>query len=494
MRYMLPLLCCLTLWWSCKKNFIGNTTGNKAPETHVAADTIIRSGDTRFISQVRITWWGDDADGTVKGYEFSFDGIQWVFTTKQDSLFTLNLPAGKDTADFLFQVRAIDNNDVRDATPARLTYPLKNSQPQCAFFIPAGSAAFPSKNTQRTFPAFKFFWNGTDPDGIDNLDHFELYFNDTTTPPYIVAASVTQAAFVAKDLLSNTPDCEVYTGTNQKLPNLIKGLKLNSNNIVYLRAVDKVGSRSPAAASYVFFCKKPINKTLVVNATFPYNPARFTFYASNIASAGVTVYDTLNAFLKNNNNFDELAPDFFTQNKALKFFDKLVWFSDNDSVSLGLAQRSLGDFLSNNGRVFMAVTLSQYFYRTSALLDFTPVKELIPDTQGIFRMNVNALMKPLISGYPTLKSSGIISSARPFLKAIDNGNALFQDVYTGELVVSTQTGPVNWTGPAVVCAKRVDAGSGQTNFIFTSMPLDRMNANNNLDSLFKKVLVDELKF
>jgi hypothetical protein len=479
---------------SCNRGFKGKTSGNQAPETHVVADTIVRSGDNRFISQVKITWWGDDKDGYIKGYEFSFNGSQWIFTTKQDSLFTLQLPAGSDSADFKFQVRAIDNQDLRDPTPATLIYPLKNSPPSASVFIPAGTAQFPSKNTLRTYPAFKLFWTGTDPDGDDNLDHFELYLNDTNGIAYTVPPAITQAAFVAKDILTNNPDCDVYSSTNQKLQSSIKGLKLNDYNVLYVRAVDKVGARSAFAASYSFYCKKPVNKLLVVNASYPFTPLKLNFFHTGMSNAGLGVYDTLNAFRINNNNFDELSPDFFTQNKALKFFDKMVWFSENDSVSLALAQRSLGDFLANNGRIFMMVNFSQYFYENSNLLDFTPVKELIPDTQGIFRMNVNAQMIPLISGYPVLKAGSIISSARPFLKAIDNGNNSFVDVYNGELLVSTPNGPLSWTGPSVVCAKRENAITHQANFIFTSMPLDKMNANNNIDSLFRKAMVEELGF
>jgi hypothetical protein len=479
---------------ACKKGFLGNTKDNIAPETHTVADTIIRSGDNRFISQIKITWWGDDKDGFVKGFEFSFDGISWAFTTVQDSFFTLALPSGSDTADFKFMVRAVDNNGLKDPTPAILVYPVKNSAPICNVFIPVGSAQFPSKNTLRTFPAFKFYWTGNDPDGADNLDHFELFLNDTLATPYIVPPTITEAAFVAKDLLTNTPDCEVYSGTNQKLTALMKGLKLNSTNIFYVRAVDKVGTASLHSSSYSFYCKKPINKILVMNATSPFSAAKLSLFQSNMQSVGLGTFDTLNAFIKSSNNLDELSPDYFTQNKVLKFFDKIVWFSENDSVALGFAQRSLGEFLANSGRVFMAVNLSQFLYEQSALFDFTPIKELIPDTQGVFRMNTNALLHPLISGYPTLKSTSIISSARPFLKAIDNSSSKFVDVYTGELIVSTQTGPVTWSGPSVVCAKRMDANTNQTNFIFTSMPLDRLNGNANMDSLFRKALVQELGF
>src|SRR5204863_5891185 len=141
-----------------------------------------------------------------------------------------------------------------------------------------------------------FFWEGSDPDGINNLDHYELCFNDTASTPVVVPSSITQAAFVAKDILTSTPDCEIYSGTNQKLSVTIKGLALNSNNIFYVRAVDRVGAKSPYAASYTFYCKKPVNKILLVNASYPFTPAKLNFFHTGMQNVGVSLYDTLNAY------------------------------------------------------------------------------------------------------------------------------------------------------------------------------------------------------
>ena len=85
MRNIILVLLGIVSFLSCKKGFLGEHKGNQAPETHTVADTIIRSGSNRFISQIKITWWGDDKDGFIKGFEFSFDGSNWVYTTKQDS-------------------------------------------------------------------------------------------------------------------------------------------------------------------------------------------------------------------------------------------------------------------------------------------------------------------------------------------------------------------------------------------------------------------------
>lgn len=106
------------VFFSCKTGLKGNLKDNLAPETHTIIDTIIRIGADRMNAQVQLQWWGDDADGFIKGYEFTFDSLitastVWSFTTKQDSTFILSIPAGKDTVDFTFYVRAIDNLNIR---------------------------------------------------------------------------------------------------------------------------------------------------------------------------------------------------------------------------------------------------------------------------------------------------------------------------------------------------------------------------------------------
>ena len=173
----------------------GVVEGNQAPETGTVIDTIIRTGEDRLTSQVEITWWGDDPDGYVIGFEFTFDqpadeSSNWQFTDKTDSIFVLAPSPGFDTMDFRFSVRALDQFGKADPTPASVTYPVKNSKPEVRFDT---LSTFPIFN----FPVVKMAWVGSDADGEGNLKRYELYWNDTTATPFMVEPIVSAATFVA---------------------------------------------------------------------------------------------------------------------------------------------------------------------------------------------------------------------------------------------------------------------------------------------------------
>ena len=90
---------------SCGDGIIGDENENLAPETKSVVEQINRKGAQRFVSQIEIKWWGDDPDGFVKGFEFSVDkGANWQYTTRQDSIFLVELPEGADSFAFEFRV------------------------------------------------------------------------------------------------------------------------------------------------------------------------------------------------------------------------------------------------------------------------------------------------------------------------------------------------------------------------------------------------------
>ena len=225
MNARLLLFCTCLLLLACRKDFTGDLLQNEAPQTSMAADTIDRSGDNRFQSVVHIEWWGDDPDGFVKGYEISFNGTDWSFTQSQDSTFTLALPGNSDTFDFDFYVRAIDNLGLADPSPARLKYPVKNSPPDIRFIVPAGTPL-------RSFPAVKYFWEGSDPDGAGSIDHYELVWNDTTTAPLVLGSNFSEVGLVAKSIAGTVSDCNVYPGTlTSPIATALPGMRLADDNV-----------------------------------------------------------------------------------------------------------------------------------------------------------------------------------------------------------------------------------------------------------------------
>jgi hypothetical protein len=100
------LLVGLTAFYACKDKLVDNPLSNKPPTTKIFLnpDSVL----SKQQSNIHLYWSGDDPDGTVIGFYFSWNGINWTFTTKNDSLFSLQIGA-VDTI-FSFRVSAVDNS------------------------------------------------------------------------------------------------------------------------------------------------------------------------------------------------------------------------------------------------------------------------------------------------------------------------------------------------------------------------------------------------
>jgi hypothetical protein len=456
------------------------------PETYTIVDTIIRPGDSRFNSQVEISWWGDDPDGYIEGYEFTFDTIisentVWHFTTSQDSIFLLPTPPGKDTLDFNFHIRAIDNSGVKDPSPASLTYPVKNSLP-AVIFVNA------ENNPVKTFPAIRFYWQGTDPDGNENLDHYELCWNDTSKIPYQLDVSATGAVFEAENLLADFPLCYVYVNNNETAQaTLINGLVLNDSNVLYIRAVDKALDVSPYIASYKIFVKKPVSNILLVDGYSTGGASVETFYAQQLSQLGFGPVDTMQVFQQSGSVYTQLSPDNLTQSKVFAMFQTIIWFSNDAANSLSIGQKSLNEFFNNNGKLLMAVYVSSLFDEQSDFLDFTPIESFIVPPDTTLLLTDTSKIIHLQPGYPDLKSTTFLGVVRPFNLAV-SATAL----YDAELIAKDNNtlGLSGWNGKSTVMAKKAN-GSGQTNFIISTLELQKLDGFGNVNDLLKEILINE---
>ena len=465
---------------ACKTEITGEMKGNITPETYTVVDTILRAGPDRLNSEVQIRWWGDDPDGFVTGFEFSFDNTNWTFTTKNDSTFILSPPPGKDTLDFTFYVRAIDNENIKDPTPAQLTYPIKNSPPSVQFV----SGAF---NPVRTFPVIKFYFEGSDPDGIDNLQRYEIVWNDTARAPFTIPATASSATFVAEDVDADSSAVKVYINNNTTAENgLMAGLMLNSDNVLYIRAIDNSEATSTWKASYSIYVKKVSSNILLVNGNTSASASIESFYLQQLATQGFTNVDTLRIFEQVGGQSTQQAPDNLTQSRIFALFESIIWFSNSAQKSLPLAQKTTGNFFSQGGKLLMAVYISSSFDEQSQFLDFTPIQSLVNPKDTTLLLDNGAQILPQISGWPVLKSTTIVGIVKPM--NLDIGS---QALYDAELLarddVTSNIGP--WTGNSTVVALR--KSGGQTNFIISTLELEKLNGNNNIDDFFNKVLKQE---
>ncbi len=483
---------------TCKSGFDKEKTAQGDPETFMVVDTIFRTGDNRLTTRVDANWWGNAPGGFIVGYEISTDNqVSWHFTTTQDSSFLLNIPPGRDSADVVVYVRAIDNLGRKDASPASTLFPIKNSKPKVSFIFSQPLGGIASQNPVLVFPVVKYNIEGIDPDGQQDLEAFELYINDTNAIPFILPANANAFTVIAEDPKGNGGPSKVYINNNTTaLSGKVNGLLHNASNIFYLRAVDKAQSKSGFMGAPSIWVKKVSADVLVVNAYSSSKIAVQNFYTNRLKNNGIVLFDTLQATEIINSNYTQLQSDFLTQSRTFSLFKKMVWFADDASFSFSLGQRTTGTFFDNGGSLFMSVAINSSFDPLSNFLDWTPMRQLVnPPSGSIFRADINGLVLPVGQGWPTLKSTSIIPSARPFEIPLSTAQVIYDSIYAGGIIESKSgQPPIAWKGISTVIAKRTNASNGITNFIISSIPLEQFNGNSNTDSLFKKIFREELKF
>lgn len=373
---------------SCGEDFIDNPAGNNPPETSIALfpDSTIAPQPSRL----KVAWWGDDSDGLIVGFYYTWDGITWTFTDENEILFSLQIGAGDTT--YAFKVSSADNGgngiyDNRvfqngidfgpepfidsnsdsvynngekffdiglvDPTPATLDFPLKNTAPTIEWnslsTIPAIS-----------FPVMSFGWNVDDLDGLSTILKINIALNDTTDPNNIVAldGSVRTITLRTKEFNSSNPKMEILIEgieTNifyEKLP----GLKFDDYNKFYVQAVDISGATSQFISlpdtGKTWFVKKPKGEILIMD-DYSTSDGAAAFYDAMMDSLGLTgkydVYDYLNQKPPYTN---------VTFLQTLKLFKYVLWYSDNNP-SLDLAASSVQTFIDAGGKIAFSMQFPQ---------------------------------------------------------------------------------------------------------------------------------------
>ncbi|MEM9663798.1 MAG: hypothetical protein AAF970_02625 [Bacteroidota bacterium] len=268
-RLLLALTVCTALAVTgCDTDFAGDLAENQPPTTQLSVrDTSLVDNlpeTERLTSTVAVSWTGDDPDGFIQAFELRFyddsaapiDDV-WTSTTRNDTLILLPIPRGERVANVVVEVRAVDNEGLRDPTPARTVFPIQNTPPTLRlnqFELPPDT----------TFSIFSFEWNAEDPEGDENLAAIEVSLNDSTSfvrlPP-----DIDFATFVSNDDESAETDVTVFSGrgflnTGVQVP----GLRLDAENTLYVRAVDQTDTTS-TFEQYSWFVKRQTSDVLFVN-------------------------------------------------------------------------------------------------------------------------------------------------------------------------------------------------------------------------------------
>lgn len=440
----------------------GTPIENQAPQTRMSIDEINLSGDNRLNSQVTLSWYGTDKDGYVKGYELSSDQVTWTFTTSQDSTFQFDIPAGEDSVDIDLYVRAIDNEDLVDPSPAFLKIPLKNTPPVAEI----------DQSTQTVGTSLgvaTYRWNSTDSDGNESITSAEIRFNNGSW--YTIPVNQNLISFVIDPNIASGPTTASVYFANNSTPetNVIDGLEAAGSNTLYLRTKDIANSYSEIDTALAVILELPTSDLLVVNGQ-----------SSTVATAYQTALNNLSLsydYLDYGTNGGENQPAFWspTVNLILQQYSKLFVHSDaqvfqNQATGqtgplLSLMGSAVQEFTNNGGKILVTTSFG-------TLTDLSGISGTYPMTDvvrssGLVRIYPDSITYPVVdtASYPLLQSNNVLVGITPIVKTADA-----EDFYRTELTPLS-----GWSGDNLVGVRR--RSQGHISEVLFSMELWRFNKN-----------------
>lgn len=433
---------------SCSEEISNSQIENIAPETSLFLFT--DSAIAQQQSRLTVNWWGDDPDGLIIGYYISWNGNNWTFTTSNDSTFALEI--GASDTNYVFLVSSIDNygngkydsevfqNGINygaepfvdannngvfdegesftdigiiDPTPAQREFPIKNTAPTITW---SETTTLPTES----FPVMTIRWEADDLDGIESINNIYVALNDTSNF-VLLDGNVRIVTIRTEDFTNENPEMDIYIDglpnrpANVKLP----GLKFDSNNRIFVKAVDISGASSEIISlpdtSSSWFVKKPKGKILLIDdfrETLSNNPN--SFYNEKFTS------------ITNGENFDlwdlrsnEIPYPSTTFLETLKLYDAVFWFSNNPSFDL--ASSATQPYITNGGKICFSFQLPD-IVEDDVMKSFLTVDSIY--FEGIVSTNVE--VNSLLSDYPNLQTSRSHSNVRTFKVSSGSADRLYE--------------------------------------------------------------------
>lgn len=376
---------------SCEAGLDGNFNENLPPTTSLTVDEINLPEGERLVSQVNISWWGDDPDGYVIGYELFIGDVtaanddDWTFTESSDSTFILPIEEGEQDADVQFTVRAVDNNETRDPEPPNVVFPITNSSPEIQF----NNFETPPDTTYRIA---SFGFAASDPDGEANLNRIEIALNDTTSEDAWKDIGLGFNLITLRiDDTQATPTADVLLGRSASSSDIrFESVNLNSENELFVRSIDNAAAVSDPI-SYNWHVKKQESTVLFLNDyQGSNNEDRFNLHSELLSQAGITEIDYLDISdgiptggrrVQLTQAFPDRSLASPTTNMMLAEWDHIYWISDNLDRNIGYALEMTLDFFEQGGTMFVNIP-SKFVADDNSLLQFLPFERVEPVPSG----------------------------------------------------------------------------------------------------------------
>jgi hypothetical protein len=490
------------LWASCDAGITGDYIENQAPSTYMTIAGIDREDEFRLSSQIRISWWGNDPDGYLAGFEYAINDTSegaWSFTTRTDSTFILPITEGQTVDDVLFKVRAIDNDGAKDPVGARLRYPIINSTPSAAFK--------PTETPADTmFGIASFGWTIDDPDGLLNVRSTQIAFNDTLNGWVDIPFNATNNGelFISVSVDNKTVGIktgQVYLGRSYSSaidgegnPILVSGIEVGATNTAYVRTIDAAGAVS-MRDQVQWYVKQQKSKVLFLNDIGKNSSLDdMNWHLSYLSELGIdpdiwlinTGQPALGT-IELSDQFPKVVNP--TLKKTLSQWDHIYWVSDDVDRNIVHALDITSEFFAGGGSMFVTIPMKEVS-QEDVIFNFLPVDSIgFFPPGGIetgFVINAGTEITPVDEpNAPTLKLESRVVGWYP-LQAVSGSTLLYESDYRSTTLLGFIT---DYTIMEGVSIKNTEG-----NLIYFGMDLTKLNGNNNMKDFIEYMCLQQLGF
>lgn len=471
----------------CDTSISGNRFENQPPRTELSVrdsslvDLI--SDDDRLASTVYVSWTGTDPDGYVVSFDLRYypddempsSDEGWTNTTRTDTLILLPIPRGASFSNVVFEVRAIDNDGLRDPNPARTVFPIKNSPPTLRLL----QAEVPADTT---YPVASFGWNADDPEGEETIERIDVSLNDSLEFVSLPGETrfITLVADFDSESFDGTVDAEIFTGRSFQSTGLrLSGMRLDGDNVFYARSVDQTDTTS-TVQSHEWFVNKPAGDVLFVNDFRRPGAGRIQDFHLDLlleytGRTEVDVWDLTLPYATGSTvvpirseNLPTLADPTLRQTLAL--FRYIYWVTSSSTNSaqgnnLPFAASVMDTFFNNGGKLMVHSPATRpqnpedNLGNPAVLL--LPLTDLVvvPDTVQRLELPRNADIEPLnvppglSEPLPGLRSNASLISELPYVAQGSNIIPLYDGAFR---YLSKSNTRGDWTTPRTIASMSTD--------------------------------------
>lgn len=455
--------------FSCKK---GEQLPNMAPETVLSIQAINLTGENRLNSTVNLTWYGTDVDGFVQYYEYKVNDGEWTRTQTQDSTFLFRIDPDQDSTDIDFYVRAIDNEDTKDPSPAFLRVPLKNTPPVVAF----EEASLPSDTTNLVIT---FRYTASDPDGNNTLKQAFLRANEGDWTAIDLNQKLI-SIMPSNTTSTGSGDANVYYGLSTTPALTINGFVNGGDNVIQLKVSDIANAESAVDSADSIYVKPQVGDLLVVGG----HNASITAQYQTLVKTSYQNADFVN--FAGNGGLNQ--PKFWEPTFSLLAgnYDKIFFHSDEanfsnpltgaDGKMLDFAAPVIQTLIDKNKKILVSTAFATGADLSTvggvlSIDSFSPSRG-----QAFFTNDSFAISKD--AAYPDLQPANFLLAADPFYPSIDA-----EVFYTAQLTPSG-----GWTGPSTIAIRRRNTNNN-VNLVLFTVELHKLNKlQTNQNQVISKIL------